>query len=200
MDYRTLHDALESSGRLGIVGTFRDQVFKFGFEIVDQTAAQLVEVDTACAHHGGGIRVIDQRKQQMFERRILMMPLVCDGKRTVQGLFKALRESRHSRPLMAPAISFDRLSSGSGLISSCNLFVRTLEISFGSHKTNETQMLLLFHHALQRMLMFSGKVHHLSHFGFGDLVGKNATFADAMMMHMQHDRGRGFNVLVEELL
>jgi hypothetical protein len=46
-------------------------------------------------------------------------------------------------------------------------------------------MLLLFHHALQRMLMFSRKVHHLRHFGFGDLIRKNATLPDAVMMNMQ---------------
>ena len=48
------------------------------------------------------------------------------------------------------------------------------------------------------MLVFSRKVHNLRYLGFGDLVCKNAAFADAVMMHMQHDRGRGFNVLVEE--
>ena len=48
--------------------------------------------------------------------------------------------------------------------------------------------------------MFSREVHHLRHFGFGDLIRKNATLPDAVMMNMQHDRGRSFNVLVEEFL
>ena len=61
-------------------------------------------------------------------------------------------------------------------------------------------MLLLFHHALQRMLMFSCKVHHLRHFGFCDLIRKNAALSDPVMMNMQHDLGRGFNVLLKEFL
>ena len=46
---------------------------------------------------------------------------------------------------------------------------------------------LLFHDALQRMLMFAGKVHDLRHLGLSHLVGKDAAFADAVVMHMQHD-------------
>src|SRR6478672_8781154 len=42
----------------------------------------------------------------MFERGILVMTLICNRKRTMQGLFKALRKSRHSRPLWPPAIIF----------------------------------------------------------------------------------------------
>ena len=61
-------------------------------------------------------------------------------------------------------------------------------------------MLLLFHHTVQRMLMFSRKVHHLCHLGFGDLVRKNAALSDPMMMNMQHDLCRGFNVLLKEFL
>src|SRR5580693_4410579 len=41
---------------------------------------------------------------------------------------------------------------------------------------------LLLHHALQRMLVFARKVHHLRHLGFRDLVRKYAAFADAVMM------------------
>ena len=41
-------------------------------------------------------------EQQMFERRILMMALVRDRQRAMQGLFKALGKSRHSRPLWPP--------------------------------------------------------------------------------------------------
>ena len=37
--------------------------------------------------------------------------------------------------------------------------------------------LLLFHHALQGMLVLARKIHHLRHFGFGNLVGEHATLA-----------------------
>ena len=102
VNHRALDHALEARGRLGVVGAVRHQVFEFGFEIIDQAGAQLVEIDAAGPHHRRRIRIIDQRQQQVFERRILMMTLVCDRQRAMQGLFKALRKSRHSRPLWPP--------------------------------------------------------------------------------------------------
>ena len=48
--------------------------------------------------------------------------------------------------------------------------------------------------------MFSRKVHHLCHFGFGNLVRKNAALSDPVMMNMQHDLRRRFNVLLKEFL
>ena len=48
--------------------------------------------------------------------------------------------------------------------------------------------------------MFSRKVHHLCHLGFGDLVRKNAALSDPVMMNMQHDLRRRFNVLLKEFL
>ena len=46
--------------------------------------------------------------------------------------------------------------------------------------------------------MFTRKVHHLRHLGFGDLVGIDAAFADTVMMHMQHNPCGGFMVAAEE--
>ena len=100
-----LDHALEAGGRLGVVGAVGDQIFELGLEIIDEAGAQLVEVDAAGAHDRGRIRVIDQRQQQMFERRILVVTLVGDRQRTMQGLFKALGKSRHSRPLWPPPSS-----------------------------------------------------------------------------------------------
>jgi hypothetical protein len=42
----------------------------------------------------------------------LVMTLVCDRKRAMQGLFKALGKSRHSRPLWPPAIMIAVARSG----------------------------------------------------------------------------------------
>ena len=112
MDHRALDHALEACGRLGVVGAVGHQVFEFGLEIIDETGAQLVEIDAAGPHHRGRIGVIDQRQQKMFERRVLMMTLVCNRQRTMQGLFKALRKSWHSRPLWPPAIMIAITRSG----------------------------------------------------------------------------------------
>ena len=105
MDHRALDHALETRGRLGVVGAVGDQVLEFGLEIIDEAGAQLVEIDAAGAHDGRRIRVIDQREQKVFERRILVVTLVCNRQRTMQGLFKALGKSRHSRPLWPPPSS-----------------------------------------------------------------------------------------------
>jgi hypothetical protein len=48
---------------------------------------------------------------------------------------------------------------------------------------------LLFHHALQRMLVFTRKVHNLRHFGFGHFIRVDPAFPDAVMVEMQHDAG-----------
>ncbi len=124
-----------------------DQVFEFAFEVGRQAAPQLVEIDIAGPHHGGGILVVDQREQQVLERGVFVMPLVGERQRAMQGLFKVARESGHVDlvplfdPYMGPA-------------------------------------LLLFHHTLERMLVFARKVHHLGDFGFGNLVCVDAALAD----------------------
>ena len=102
VDHGALDHALEPGGRLGVVAAIGDQVFEFGFEIIDQAGAQLVEIDAAGPHHRRRIGIVDQRQQQMFKRRVLVMTLVRDREGAVEGLFKALRKSWHSRPLWPP--------------------------------------------------------------------------------------------------
>ncbi len=84
VDHRALDHALETGGRLGVIGAVGHQVFELGFEIVDQTGAQLVEIDAAGTHHRRRIGIIDQRQQKVFERRILVMTLVCNRQRAMQ--------------------------------------------------------------------------------------------------------------------
>src|SRR5437763_16276645 len=50
------------------------------------------------------------------------------------------------------------------------------------------------------MLVLAGEIHHLRHLGLGYLIGEYAAFTDAMMMHVEHDLGRSFRILVEEFL
>ena len=112
VDHRALDHTLEARRRLGVVGAVGHQIFEFGLEIVDETGAQLVEIDAARPHHRRRIRVIDQRQQKVFKRRVLMMTLVCNRQRTMQGLFKALGKSWHSRPLWSPVIMIAITRSG----------------------------------------------------------------------------------------
>ena len=96
VDHRALDHALEAGRRLGILGAVGDQVFEFGFEIGGQTAAQLVEIDIAGAHHRGGVLVVDQRQQQMLERRVFVVALVGERQRAMERLFEAAGERWHS--------------------------------------------------------------------------------------------------------
>ena len=50
------------------------------------------------------------------------------------------------------------------------------------------------------MLVLACKIHHLRHLGLGDLIGEHAALPDPVMMDVEHDLGRGFDVLLEELL
>ena len=50
------------------------------------------------------------------------------------------------------------------------------------------------------MLVLARKIHHLRHLGLGDLVGEHPALPDSMMMDVEHDLGRGFDILLEELL
>src|SRR5262245_29052494 len=61
-------------------------------------------------------------------------------------------------------------------------------------------MSLFLHHALQRMLVFAGKVHDLRYLGLGHLVSEHPALADAVLVHMHHDSVGGLVVLVEESL
>ena len=40
---------------------------------------------------------------------------------------------------------------------------------------------------VQILLMFAGKVHHLRHFGFRNLVRKHAAFAEFMLVNVHDD-------------
>ncbi|MET3329674.1 hypothetical protein [Bradyrhizobium diazoefficiens] len=48
----------------------------------------------------------------MLERRVLVMTLVCDRQRTMQGLFKALRKKSAFASSMAPTIMIVLARSG----------------------------------------------------------------------------------------
>ena len=69
-----------------------DEVGELGVDVVDEVAAQHVEIDVAGAHHRGGVLVVDQRQQQMLERRVFLVALVGERQRLMQGLFETAGE------------------------------------------------------------------------------------------------------------
>ena len=98
VDHRALDDALEAGGGLRILVVAGDQIVELGVDVGENGMLQFFEVDIAGAHDGGCLDIVDQREQQVLERRILMMTFVGESKRLVKRLFQALGESRHSKP------------------------------------------------------------------------------------------------------
>ncbi len=96
VDHRALDDALEAGGRLGIFGPVGDEIVEFRFEISDQAAAQLVQIDIAGPHHGRRVLILDQRQQEMFKRGVFVMALIGQRQSAVERLFEAARERWHS--------------------------------------------------------------------------------------------------------
>ena len=161
VDDGALDHALEAGGRLGILVAVAHQVFELALEIGGEAAAQLVEIDVARAHDRGGVLIVDQREQQMFERGVFVVALVGERQGAVEGLFEIARKRRHVRSRVNALYS-----PGVPAFPSSSLF---------------------FHHALQRMLVFAGKVHNLRHLGLGHLVGIDPALADAVLVHVHHD-------------
>ncbi|MND05873.1 hypothetical protein D3C83_269090 [compost metagenome] len=57
-------------------------------DVVDEIAAQLLEIDVAGSQHGGGVLVFGQGQQQMLERRVFVTPAAGQLERAMQGLFE----------------------------------------------------------------------------------------------------------------
>ena len=114
VDHRALDDALEAGRRLGVLAAVRDEVLELGVDVLDEVAAQHVEIDIAGAHHGGGVLVLDQRQQEMLERRVFVATLVGGGESAVEGLFEAAGEGWHDQFLAFPEIHFFSITHCSG--------------------------------------------------------------------------------------
>ncbi len=87
-----LEDALEAGGRLGVLGPVEHQALELVVEVGGEILAQPVEIDAAGPHHRDRVLIVDEREQQVLERRELMTPLVGESEGSVQGLFQVARE------------------------------------------------------------------------------------------------------------
>ncbi len=76
MDHRALDHALEARGRLAVLAAVGDEVFELGFDVGDEVAPQLVEIDVAGAHDGGRVLVVHQREQQVLQRGVFVMTFI----------------------------------------------------------------------------------------------------------------------------
>ncbi len=89
---RALDDALEAGGRLGVFLRPGGEIGQLGVDVFDQAAAQDVEIDVARAHDRGGILILQEREQEMLQRRVFLMALAGERQRLMQGLFKTSGE------------------------------------------------------------------------------------------------------------
>jgi hypothetical protein len=86
MDHRALDHALKAGGRLRIFARLDDKVLEFAVEILDQIALQFLDIDVAGAHDRRRVLVVEQCKQQMFERRIFVMAFIGLRQCAMQGI------------------------------------------------------------------------------------------------------------------
>ena len=94
---RALDDALEAAGRRRIGRAIDLQRIEFGIEIMRDGALQLAEIDPARLHHLRRMFVVDQREQQMFERRIFVAPRAGRFERLVQRGFESAGKGWHQK-------------------------------------------------------------------------------------------------------
>ena len=57
-----------------------DDIAELVVDIVGEVAAQPLDIDVAGAHHGDGVLIVDQRQQQVLERRVFVPPLVGEAR------------------------------------------------------------------------------------------------------------------------
>jgi hypothetical protein len=77
---------------------------------------------------------------------------------------------------------------------------RLVQRSFKALGESRHKSSLFLHHALQRMLVLTGKVHDLSHFGLGDFECIDPAFTNAVIVNVEHDACRIVPVLLKEPL
>ncbi|MND48643.1 hypothetical protein D3C80_395680 [compost metagenome] len=99
MDDCALNHALESGRGFGILIIACDEIIQFTVDVICNDPFEMLQIDVTGAHHCTCILIVDQGKQKVFERRILVMPLVRDGKRLMQRPFKAGRKRWHMTSL-----------------------------------------------------------------------------------------------------
>ncbi len=98
VDRGALHDTLEAGRRLRLVDRLDDQVLELGVDVLHDVLAQRIEIDVAGPKHRGGVGIVDQREEQVLQRRVFVPTLVGERERLAEGLFQGAGEYRHHEP------------------------------------------------------------------------------------------------------
>ena len=92
MNNGTVDHSLKASCRLRLGIFINCEIIEFGIDIIEQLFPEHVDIDITGTHDRGSIAIINQRKQKMLERRILMAALIGILERAMKSFFKTGRE------------------------------------------------------------------------------------------------------------
>ena len=88
MEDGALHHPLEAGRRRRLNAFVVDlQIVQFVVEIFDQVGAQDLDFHVARLQHRGGVPVVQQAQQQVFQGGVFVLPLVRLGQGAMQSLF-----------------------------------------------------------------------------------------------------------------
>ena len=88
MDGGALHHALEAGGGFGVTRTLGDQAGQVLVEKLCEVALELVHIHATGAQHRGGVHILAQGEEQVFQRRVFVAAVIRQGKRAVERLFQ----------------------------------------------------------------------------------------------------------------
>jgi hypothetical protein len=66
----------------------RDKIGEFVIDVVQNLAAQAIEIDAARTQHGDRVLILGKRQQQMFERGIFVPAFIGLDESPMQRLFE----------------------------------------------------------------------------------------------------------------
>jgi hypothetical protein len=85
---------VEAGRGLGVLAAVRHEVGEFGIDVLDEVAAQDVEIDVAGPHDRGGILIVDESEEKVLKGGVFVAAFAGQRQSAVEGLFKAARKAR----------------------------------------------------------------------------------------------------------
>ena len=98
MRHGAMDHALEARGRLGVAMRVEHEAGQLVVEIAGELVAQQIEIDVAGAHDRRRVTVVDQRQEQMLQRRIFVAALVGILQSAPESLLETGRKRSHLDP------------------------------------------------------------------------------------------------------
>ena len=98
MRHGAMDHALEAGGRLGVAMRVEHEARQLVVEIAGELVAQHVDIDVAGAHHRRRVAVVEQRQEQMLQRRVFVAALVGILQSAPESLLETGRKRSHLDP------------------------------------------------------------------------------------------------------